>query len=217
MQAIQVVPEQAPSRIRPRSIGGCFLTGSCATDLVYKTSRRFLGEPLEHDCKEEFFVAALLFKPPFKQLRCALRLPFFAWVQAQTGIIKPTRTFKFIGDSTFAEFRNDICQHVRSAHQYDMHHWLSQGGAWETDLAEDLAIAPKTDNTVMSPNGNRLMRQDRMVEPTWLQPNAEHICGGLRENSTFGIGFVGDADLSPGVDHGQVYARLSKAYMSIFA
>ena len=80
----------------------------------------FLGEPLEHDCKDEFFVAALLSKPPHKQLRCSLHLPFSAWVQSQTGIIKPTRTFKFIGDSTFAEFRNDICQHVRSAHQYDM-------------------------------------------------------------------------------------------------
>ena len=98
-----------------------------------------------------------------------------------------------------------------------MRYWLSQGGAWETDLAEDLAIAPKTDNTVMSPNGNRLMRQDRMVEPTWLQPNEEHICGGLRETSTLGVVFVGDADLSPGVDYGQVYARLSKAYMSVFA
>ena len=170
----------------------------------------FLGEPLEHDCKDEFFVAALLSKPPYKQLRCVLRLPFSAWVQSQTGIIKPTRTFKFIGDSTFAEFRNDICQHLRSAHEYDMRHWLSQGGAWETDLAEDLAIAPKTDNTVMSPNGNRLMRQDRMVEPTWLQPNAEHICGGLRETSTLGVVFVGDADLSPGVDYGQVYARISQ-------
>ena len=60
----------------------------------------------------------------------------------------------------------------------------------------------------MSPNGNR---QDRMVEPTCLQPNAEHICGGLRETSTLGVAFVGDADLSPGVDYGQVYARLSKA------
>ena len=98
-----------------------------------------------------------------------------------------------------------------------MRYWLSRGGAWETDLAEDLALAPKTDNTAMSPDGNRLMLQDRMVEPTWLQPNAEHICGGLRETSTLGVVFVGDADLSPGVDNGQVYARLSEVYMSVFA
>jgi hypothetical protein len=46
-----------------------------------------------------------------------------------------------------------------------------------------------------------------------VQRNANDICGGLRENSTSAVVFVGDASLSPGLKHGKVYERLSELYV----
>ncbi len=125
----------------------------------------FLGSPLVHDCKDEYFVAALFSKPAYADLRCALHLPFSSWVQRQTGIRPPTRTFKEIGDSTLHEFRRAICQHLREEFLFDVRWWSCRGGAWETTLAEDLARSPKTDSTVMCPNGNRMSLYSQKREP----------------------------------------------------
>jgi HrpA-like RNA helicase len=126
----------------------------------------FLGSPLVHDCTDEYFVAALFSNPSYSDLRCALHLPFSSWVQRMTGIQPPTRTLKKIGDSTFQDFRRSVCQHLREQFLFDVRWWSCRGGAWETTLAEDLAASPKTDNSVMCPNGNRMMLHSQLREPT---------------------------------------------------
>ena len=177
----------------------------------------FLGTHLVHECKDsEYFVAALFSKPSYADLKCALHLPFSSWVQGRTGIRPPTQTFKLIGDSTFQEFRRAVCQHLRKQFMFDVRCWSCRGGASETALADDLIRSPKTDSTVMCPNGNRMRGYDQMREPGWLQQNAKDICGGLRETSTSAVLFVGDPALSPGVEHPEVYAALIGVYLNAF-
>ena len=177
----------------------------------------FLGEPLVHECENEHFVAALFSKMPFRALKCALYLPWNDTVQRQSGITPPTLTFKLVGDSTFHLFRRAICQHLRQTFLTDVRCWSCQGGALETTLAEVLAKSPPTDTTVMCPNGNRLSGYDQLREPPWLQPNANDICGGLRETSNTAVLFVGGHDLCPGVPHPDIYARLIQLYAFSFA
>ena len=122
-----------------------------------------------------------------------------------------------IGDSTFLEYRRPICQHLRKAFLFDVRWWVCRSGAWETSLAEDLAISPKTDTTVMCPNGNRMsLHRGPYDEPAWLKPNAANICGGLRETSTHAAVFVGHASLSPGLENKEVYARVTELYVNLF-
>jgi hypothetical protein len=203
------------SRVEER-LALCFLVAP--ERLVWSINKvgAFLGQTLVNDCISQYFVAALLSSPHYGKLRSALSLPFSDWVKKKSGLQPPKWTAKFVGDSTFLKFRTPICVHIRKQTGHDIRFWSCRGGAWETSLAETLAAAPHTDLTIMSPNGNRLSLQSQCREPEWLRRNAEQVCGGLRATSTYGVVFVGDAGLSPGVKYGRTYASLSQLYRNIY-
>ena len=199
------------------SLAVAFLTAPERLIWSIKQEGAFLGTPLVHHCTEDFFVAALFSKAHYKDLKCALYLPWSEWVQLQTGIQEPTKTNKQLGDSTLQMFRRDICQHLREVFSTDVRLWSCRGGASETTLAEELAKSLTTDTTVMCPNGNGLSACDQMRVPAWLAQNADDICGGLRVTSTSAVLFIGEEDLCPGVPHPDIYARLIQLYAVSFA
>ena len=125
----------------------------------------YLGDAVVHTAKSDYFVAVLLSRPAYRNIKCALWLPFSPWTRKESLIQPPTRTMKMNGDSTFQQFRLCICLHVRESFGFDMRFWHCRGGAWENQIAETLAASPKTDFTIVCPNGNRLSLQSEKVEP----------------------------------------------------
>ena len=91
---------------------------------------------------------------------------------------------------------------------YDVSLFRSRGGANENQVAVDIAVSPHVDLCLAVPNGNRLAMQDQVSVPRWLRPTCGHIAGALQSVATKASLFVGDAILSPGVKHGNVYKVL---------
>jgi len=91
---------------------------------------------------------------------------------------------------------------------YDVSLFRSRGGANENQVAVDIAVSPHVDLCLAVPNGNRLAMQDQSSVPRWLQPTCGHIAGALQSVATKASLFVGDAILSPGVKHVNVYKVL---------
>ena len=91
---------------------------------------------------------------------------------------------------------------------YDVSLFRSRGGANENQVAVDIAVSPHVDLCLAVPNGNRLAMQDQSTVPRWLQPTCGHIAGALHSVATKASLFVGDAILSPGVKHVNVYKVL---------
>ena len=91
---------------------------------------------------------------------------------------------------------------------YDVSLFRSRGGANENQVAVDIAVSPHVDLCLAVPNGNRLAMQDQVSVPRWLRPTCGHIAGALQSVATKASLFVGDAILSPGVKHVNVYKVL---------
>ena len=101
---------------------------------------------------------------------------------------------------------------VLRKHGYDVSLFRSRGGANENQVAVDIAVSPHVDLCLAVPNGNRLAIQDQLSIPRWLRPTCGHIAGALQSVAKKASVFVGDAELSPGVKHVQVYKYLVANY-----
>ena len=53
--------------------------------------------------------------------------------------------------------------------------------------------------------------------PQWLRPCCEQICSALKARSRWAVVFVGDASLSPGVQHVDAYATLAPQFQAMFS
>ena len=115
----------------------------------------FLGATLDHSSNDEYFVGVLLSRRYRRRLQCNLAFPISDWVVDASGVTKPTRTANVNGDSTLAEFRRIICAQLRT-HGYDVRRWCAKAGAWEEQVAVEVATSPRVDLNLVAPNGNRL-------------------------------------------------------------
>ena len=95
----------------------------------------FLGETFIDFPEDGNFVVVLM-KNTFKGLRCALYLPCTEEVFARCGMRPLLKSAKVVGDSTFMNFRAEVCQKLRVL-GYDVKKWMSRPGAEEHQVAVD--------------------------------------------------------------------------------
>ena len=96
--------------------------------------------------------------------------------------------------------------------RYDVCMYRSSNGAWENQVAVDIAISPHVDLCLGFPNGNRLANQEQLSVPHWLHPCCGHIASALQSVATKACVFVGDASLSPGVKYEEAFKYLVPIY-----
>ena len=166
----------------------------------------FLGEPVVDLARNGCFVAVLLAQT-YSGLKCFFSLPATQWVLKTSGVQKPEKTARIIGDSTLMVFRKECCNKLRQL-GYDVKVWRCKGGATEQEVAVSVAITGQSDLCIAIPNGNRLGRQSKERPPSWINEVCESLCAGLKATARRGVIFVGDAELSPGVAQPEVYQKL---------
>jgi hypothetical protein len=91
---------------------------------------------------------------------------------------------------------------------YDVRKWCAKAGAWEEDVAVQVATSPSVDLNIVTPNGNRLSRQRDGHQPAWLDRTCEKVAESMRQTASQAVVFVGDASLSPGLQNASTYAML---------
>ena len=144
-----------------------------------------------------------------------LFIPCTDYVLHQTGLRKPCKLASVIGDSTLSRFRRVACMTL--AHLgYDVSLFQSRGNASESQVAVDIAASPQVDLCLALPNGNRLARQTQKTEPKWVLTCCGQIGCALQSVAKEATVFVGDASLSPGVPHAEVYTWLVPLYQAKF-
>jgi hypothetical protein len=139
----------------------------CPERLVWNRNQQgaFLGVKLLNECKDEFFVVALM-RNSYQGLQCLLSLPVTDWVLHESKVVKPKQTVKFITDSTFDGFRYSCCMSLRNS-GYDVRLWYCKLGAWEEQIATKIFTSERTDLCIASPNGNRFGVAGR-CETSWV-------------------------------------------------
>jgi hypothetical protein len=91
---------------------------------------------------------------------------------------------------------------------FDVRRWCARGGAWEEDVAVQVATSPVVDLNIVCPNGNRLSFMEEGYHAGWLDRACEKLASSMRATSSRGVVFLGDASLSPGVRNVVTYAEL---------
>ena len=204
LAASQLTPEQIQERVAV-----CMLT--CRERLVWrgkgtKTCASYMGEELR-DFDDEGYFVAILMKRHGDGLRCALRIPCSPEVMRAAGIRQLEKTAIVVSDSTLAEFRLACIMRLREL-GYDTKRWICKQGALETQIACEIMTSPHADIAIVCPNGNGLAKQTKLRAHRWIDQCGEEIATALRTRASFGVCFVGNASLSPGVRNPHVYEQL---------
>ena len=58
-----------------------------------------------------------------------------------------------------------------------------------------------------------MARQQHVREPYWAKPCADEMATALAATAQYAVAFVGDAELSPGVQNAEVYERLGRFFV----
>ena len=85
----------------------------------------FLGEPVVDFARNGCHVAVLLAET-YTGLKCFFSLPATQWVLKTSGVQKPEKTARIIGDSTLMVFRKECCNKLRQQ-GYDVKVWHCKG------------------------------------------------------------------------------------------
>ena len=125
------------------------------------------------------------------------------YVIKYAGIKTFSQTATCLSDSTVLEFRVECILKLRDL-GYDTKRWHCKGGAYETQFAVDILLSPSVDLSIVFPNGVRLSKQQDCREPYWLEPCCAQMATALHMTSAKAVAFVGDASLSPGLEHAAV-------------
>ena len=91
---------------------------------------------------------------------------------------------------------------------YDVRRWCAKAGAWEEQVAVEVATSPPVDLNLIAPNGNRLSQMSHARKPAWVDRTCEKLATALRETSSLAVAFVGSAALSPGLANFNIYETL---------
>ena len=102
-------------------------------------------------------------------------------------------------------FRLATCLALRK-HGIDVSKWIARGGAHECEFAGNLINFRCAKWGIMFPNGNRLAKQQRLDDVSWLRDVAASVCASCSQFERSAV-FVGHASLSPGVKHPEAYAH----------
>ena len=153
-------------------------------------------------------------QPKFGTATATFELPVSAWVQDRSNISAPTATASCVGDSTVKEARLAVFFSLRDE-GYDLVCWNHVGGIWETEVPKLCQSATPCDLLLCFPNGNRLALQERPQTPVWMAPlvtNLLEAAGSVGKAVAF---FIGDATLSPGLPHIDIYRELVVQYQQM--
>ena len=169
-----------------------------------------VGEPFLTSVSSGHFIALGLRRIPWKGVNAALHLRLSDWTKEHIVQKLPVESACLSSDSTVQDFRL-ACYLALRQRGIDLISWNAQGGAHELEVAQGLSNFRSAEWGFVFPNGNRLAKQERQDPVSWLCELTSTVHASCSQFQRSAV-FVGDACLSPGVKHPEVYQHQIPKY-----